>query len=146
MTANPIGTYLGGYLLVQKPMFQTGEIRNYTFIYLIALGFEFIALLWIILMVNETIARKQEMEIEMKIQGIDPNIGDKQIVLKSDMSKEDKEKHPIRLLFDLENIKTMVKTVSKERPNKGRTQLIMNFASLVIIIMAFTGILAIHFS
>ena len=97
--------------------------------------------LWIIIMVNEKIARKQEMDVEMKIRGMKGKIGKEgaKIKLRSDMSREDTKKHPIRLLFDLENIKLMWRTVSKKRPNKVRRQLYLLMISMIVMIMAFSG-------
>lgn len=142
-TASPIGSSLGGYILVQTPVFHTGEIRNYTICFLIALAFEMLAFTWIFFMIDEKVARKQEMKIEMKLQGIGHKVGADgrpvSIKLRSDMSREDKKVHPIRLLFDLRNIKTMVMTVIKNRPNKARTQLIMLLVSMIITFMAFAG-------
>ena len=89
-------------------------------------------------MINEKVARKQEMRIEMKIAGIQGTDGHK-IKLKSDMSREDRDIHPIRLLFDLENVKSMVRTVIKKRENKVRTQLFLLFTTMIIMIMAFSG-------
>ena len=134
----PIGSSLGGYILVQKPVFHTGEIRNYSVCFIIALGFELLALLWIIFMIDEKVARKQEMKIEMKINGIQGTDGHK-IKLKSDISDKDRDIHPIKLLFDLENVRSMVRTVIKKRENKVRTQLFLLFTSMIIMIMAFSG-------
>ena len=109
--------------------------------FIIALVFEVLAFLLIIFMINEKFARKQEMKIEMKINGI---IGknsneSKEIKLKSDMSEKDKTKHPLRLLFDLKNVKSMVKTFVKKRQNKVRAQLFLISASIIILVMAFSG-------
>ena len=94
-------------------------------------------------MINEKVARKQEMKIEMKLQGIRNKVDSDgkpiRVKLRSDMSREDRDKHPIKLLFDLGNIKTMVITVIKKRPNKGRSQLITLLISMIISFMTFSG-------
>ena len=142
-SGGPIGNSLGGYLLVQEPVFHTGEIRNYTLIFIIALVFELLSFCWIFFMVNEKIAREQEMCIKMKLEDLneDMDSDDKlgKVQLTSDMKAEDRDKHPLRLLFDLSNLKAMVTTVIKQRPNKGRLQVITILFSLIITFMTSAG-------
>ena len=140
MKASPIGISLGGFILVQKPLFHTGEIRNFTLCFITALAFEALALVWIVIMVREEVARKQELKIEMKIRGMQRNGGDSSnIKLKSDISAEDEHVHPIKLLFDMENLKSIIRTILKKRPNKARKQLFLLFVFVIIISMVFDG-------
>ncbi|XP_054152845.1 solute carrier family 46 member 3-like [Oppia nitens] len=112
--ASPIGTSLGGYILVQKPLFsQMGELRNTALCFIIAAGLELLALLWIVFMVDESVARKQEI-------------------------------HPLRLLFNFENVKLMVRTCIKKRPNNGRLQVFLIFLSLIIYFMTFQGTVSLN--
>ena len=126
---------------MRKPTFHTGEIRNYTMCFIIALVFEIIAFIMLTFMINEEVARKQEMKIQMKIMGIKGKAGivDSEIKLKTDMSKEDKNIHPIKLLFDLKNAKEMFRTIVKKRPNKGRLQIVLLILSLSIYFAEFIG-------
>ena len=87
-------------------------------------------------MIDEKVARKQEM----KIKGIKGKKGIN-IMLKSDLSKEENNIHPIKQLFDLENIKSMWRTVTKKRPNKGRKQVILLIVSMTIFTSDFLGML-----
>ena len=139
--AYPIGESLGGYVLVRKSMFQSGEIRNYTLVFLIALIFEIIAFLWIMFMINEKVAQKQEEKIKMKIMDMKNRVeSDSEIELKTDMSKEDEKINPIKLLFDLKNIKEMFRTIVKKRPNKGRLQITLLIISISIYVSEFAGL------
>jgi hypothetical protein len=141
LKASPIGSSLGGYILVQNPLFHSGEIRNYTTCFLIALGFEGIAFLWIIFMVNEKLAQKQEKRITMKLKNLKrKEINDeKEEKMKSDKKKEDEKRHPLSLLFDLSNVKEMVKCCIKPRANKVRQQIWLIFITMIVLHMIFTG-------
>ena len=106
--------------------------------YLIALCFDILALLSVIFLINETIARKQELEIKRNIK---ENSGEVEQNNEQDsnnnnddeMSKDDRKTNPIKLLFDLNNIKSMILTIIKKRPNKVRKQLFLLIISLAII-------------
>ncbi len=141
LKASPIGSSLGGYILVQDPLFDSGEIRNYTTCFLIALGFEVIALLWIIFMVNDKLAQKQEKRITIKLKNLKrKEINDeKEEKMKSDKKKEDEKRHPLSLLFDLSNVKEMFNCCIKPRANKVRKQIWLIFLSLVILHMIYSG-------
>ena len=110
--------------------------------FIIALAFEALALVWIVFMVREEVARKQELKIEMKIRGMQKKAGGEassNIKLRSDTLAEDEHVHPLKLLFDLENLKSIIRTVVKKRPNKARKQLFLLFISVVIMSMVFNG-------
>ena len=80
-------------------------------------------------MINEKVAKEQERVIEMKLQELSDKVDNDgkaiRVRLTSDRSNEDKHVHPIRLLFDLANLKSMVNVITKKRFNKGRTQVIL---------------------
>jgi hypothetical protein len=126
---------------VQNPLFHLGEIRNYTTCFLIALGFEVIAFLWIIFMVNDKLAQKQEKRITIKLKNLKPKeINDeKEEKIKSDKKKEDEKRHPLSLLFDLSNVKEMIKCCLKPRANKVRKQIWLIFFTMIIIHMIYSG-------
>ena len=117
-----------------QQLFQLGEIRNYTMCYIIALVFEVLAFLWIAFMIDERVARKQEMQIELKIRENEGQTGvDLQnIKLNTDISEGDKKIHPVKLLFDLDNVKSMLRTIIKNRPNKARIQIFFIVISYAI--------------
>ena len=99
-------------------------------------------------MVNERVARKQELKVEMKIRaqkGVTDSEEDaKNIKLKTDMSQADKDVHPLRLLFDLGNLKAMMRTLTRNRPNKARLQIFLIIISIAIKIGEGTGKFIIH--
>ena len=141
MLGLPIGQSLGGYILVRKPAFNTGEIRNYTICFIICLVTDIIAALWVLLMVSEKFAEKQEAKIEMKLIRINEKLGNQgsKIKLRSQISKQDEHIHPMKLLFDLENVKSMIKTITKKRLNKGRIQIWFMIISMAIIVGEYSG-------
>ena len=131
LIAYPIGQALGGYLLVRKPTFHTGAIRNYTMCFIFAFVIDLLAMAWLLIMVNEKVAKKHEMEIQNKLNRIkDTNTEEGE----NSMVRSDKDIHPIKLLFDFENIKAMIKTITRKRINKGRIQIIFCIITMAIII------------
>ena len=131
-----IGQSLGGYLLVQKPIFKHGEIRNYTICFIIALVVEVLAFIWVWLMIDNRVDRKRQMNLELKIKGTNGT----DIKPKTDTNDKDRDIHPIRLLFDFGNLKSMIRTVIKKRPNRARMQILLIFLSITIYILSLTGI------
>ena len=61
------------------------------------------------------------------------------IKLISQMSKQEEHIHPMKLLFDFANVKSMVKTVIKKRTNKGRIQIWLMIISMATIIGEYSG-------
>lgn len=91
-----------------------------------------IVLLWVIFMVNERIARQQQKEVESKLQ---EQCGDDvaKSLVTSTTGEQENNVHPLKLLFNLENAKSMIRIVLKKRPNKGRKQILLVILSLAII-------------
>jgi hypothetical protein len=91
-------------------------------------------------MVNEKKAQKQTKKMEMKLRGI--KVSENKDKLKDELKREKKQekiKHPLKLLFDLSNIKDMVKCCLKHRPNRVRTQIWLIFGAMIIIITSHNG-------
>ena len=92
-------------------------------------------------MVNEKFAEEQEAKIEMKIIQLNEKSGNpgEKIKLRSQISKQEEHVHPMKLLFDLANIKSMVKTVTKKRINKGRLQIWLMIISMATFLGEWAG-------
>lgn len=113
-------------------MFLTGQTRNYTIIYIISFAIDVVCLLWVIVMVNERIAQQQQNVVEVKLQEQCKNdIANTPTSNNTDQS--DRKIHPLKLLFNLENAKSMWLIISKKRPNKGRKQILLAILSLSIL-------------
>ena len=122
-----IGSALGGILLKTKPIFNTGELMNYSLCFIIAIVLKILALIWAIVMIDERIAQKQQEKIEMKMKkSQNSQKGESQASQSNNIDKNNqntKSKHPIKMLCDLSNIKDMFLCCIKQRPNKVRTQI-----------------------
>lgn len=89
-------------------------------------------------MINERKAKRQTKKMEMKLRGI--KVSENKDKLKEELEKSTEENiHPLKMLFDLTNVKDMVKCCLKSRPNKLRTQIWLLFVSMIIILMAHNG-------
>lgn len=133
ITALPIGYALAGYIVVKSPAFFTGQTHNYIVIYIISLAIEVAALLWLIFMVNERIALKHQKVVEVKLQERCKND-----VTDSDTGRKithqtDGNVHPLKMLFNLENARSMMRTLFKRRPNKGKKQILLAILALSIL-------------
>ena len=117
-------------------------MRNYSICYIIAIIINAIASLWFLFFVNEGNAEKRQKIIENKIN--ENKVITRKNSQNSDISSkrniDDKTVHPLKLLFDFENIRSMIRVCFKQRPNKGRTQLLIIFSSMIIIFMDFSGL------
>lgn len=83
-------------------------------------------------MVNERIAQQQQKVVEVKLQEQCKNdIANTSTSNNTDQS--DRKVHPLKLLFNLENAKSMWLIISKKRPNKGRKQILLAVLSLSIL-------------
>ena len=125
--ASTIGSALSGKLLKTKPMFNSGELMNYSLCFIIAIVLKILSLIWAIVMIDERIAKKQQGKVEMKmIKSQDSLYEESQANQsnKNDRNNENtKPKHPLKMLCDLSNIKDMFLCCVKPRPNRVRTQI-----------------------
>jgi hypothetical protein len=87
--------------------------------------------LWVVFMLREKAVR----QLELKAAGVGGTGDD----LKPDINVEDRDIHPLRLLFDLENVKSMFRTVFKRRANRVRLQLSLLILSVFIFMMHVEG-------
>ena len=123
-------------MLVQTPIFKHGEIRNYTICFIIALVVEVLCCLWVWLIIDNKADRERQMKFELKIKGTDGT----NVNPNSDKSREDRDIHPIRLLLDFGNLKSMIRTVIKKRSNRARMQILLIFFCIMVYILSITGI------
>ena len=122
---------------MQKSYFKHDEIRNYTICFIVALVVEVLAFIWVWLMIDNRVDTNGELNV--KNNGI--NKKDKtDNKIKADVSREDRDIHPFRLLLDFENIKSMIRTLIKKRPNKVRTQILFIYLSITIFVITITCI------
>ena len=132
-SALPIGQSVGGFLLVQKPLFHTGEIRNFTVVFIVDMVILLLAFLWLVFMLSERNVRELELEISKHSEkGTAAEI-------KTNTNRDDPDIHPIKLLFDFENVKSMFRTVLKKRAKRVRLQLLLIILSLFIFLIHVMG-------
>ena len=124
---------------MQNSYFNNGEIRNYTICFVVALVVEVLAFIWVWLTIDNRVDTKLESNAETKNTIINENER-KDCKQNPDISREDRDIHPIRLLFDLENVKSMVRTVIKKRPNRARMQILLSYLCITIFVTNLNGI------
>ena len=137
----PIGTVISGKLLTLNPLFNTEQLHNNAFIFLIATIVSFLSLIWACFMINEQKDRqefydkfssdKDQNRLSIISQNSKQQNGDS---VKNDMGnnyKEFENVNPIKLLFDFKNVIEMVKTCTKKRTNYIRLQIWLLFLSMI---------------
>ncbi len=84
-------------------------------------------------MINEKVAQKHELKAQInEAVNATKDRDEPEIKPNSCISNEDKNINPLKLLFDLENVKSMLRMMFKKRPNKARPQLILLNLCLVV--------------
>ena len=102
-----------------RPVFGAELLHNYCLLYAINSCAAFVSFVWALVMIDE----RKDM-IGFYTQLGDDN--DRKTLNKNLKLMDNREtKHPLRLLFDLNNIRQMVGTYVKKRPNRVRPQLVL---------------------
>ena len=115
----PTATLLSGVLIEMRPVFGTQLLHNYCLLYAINSCASLASFVWALVMVDE----RQDMISFYTKLGDDND----RKTLKTNLDSMDnrEKKHPLLLLFDLNNIRQMVNTYVKKRPNRVRPQLVL---------------------
>ncbi|CAG2105249.1 unnamed protein product [Medioppia subpectinata] len=130
--AQPLGTYIGGLVLNTQPFFTAGQLHNYSGVFAL-MGFVYaFALLWTIYMVDEEKAIRDW-------EGRYSTHCDKVIELKMAKFTDNQHNSPIRLLFDVNNVKSMAMSCVKRRPNSVRLQIWCLFVSMACYLLQTIG-------
>jgi len=85
-------------------------------------------------MVKERIAQQQQKVVEVQLQEqCKSDVVKTPAAADVTQTEADRNVHPLKLLFNLENARSMHRIVLKERPNKGRKQILLAILSLSIL-------------
>ena len=95
-------------------------------------------LFWTIFFIDE---EKDSIEFEKRFGQTDVDSDDKQSTVRDKLKRFDQYKgtHPIKLLFDMNNVKDMFRTCFKKRPEKARLQLWLLFLSTACYLLTHVG-------
>lgn len=105
---------------------------------MISLAIEAAALLWLIFMVDERIAQEHQKVVEIKLR--ERCKSDAADISKRVTDQSHQNVHPLKLLLNLENARSMLRTLFRNRPNKGRTQILLAVLSMSILFSEQIGI------
>lgn len=149
-----MATFIGGNLLMLKTPFVGHEPRNFTALFLICCACSILMLLNAWLLVDEP---KDKRLFKEFFPAPEENSGDDKVVVEGDgpkkvvtmVSKEEekkspknvekKEERPLRILFDLNNMKDMFRTFVKPRPYHVRLHLILIIFASMTVLLAYIG-------
>ena len=144
-----MGTVISGKLLTLNPLFNSEQLHNYAFIFLIATITSFLSLIWACLMINEQKDRQQfydkfssdknQNRLSVISQSSKQQNGGSVKIDVGNNYKEFENVNPIKLLFDIKNVVEMIKTCTKKRTNYIRLQIWLLFLSMVTYILSREG-------
>ncbi|XP_054156950.1 thymic stromal cotransporter homolog, partial [Oppia nitens] len=140
--AGILGTYVGGKIIASSPMLNGGQLHNYTAISLLSGGLYTIALLWTIFMINERRDQKRFYKLFAKESEQLSNNDEGRALLSEDGHHRDNHRrrvHPIKSLFNINNIKEMLITCCKPRRHYVRLQIWLLILSMAILVLAYMG-------
>lgn len=143
-----VATLLGGKILVLPPFLGNGQLHNYLTIFLIASLVSFSSIIWVVYMINQEKEKvkfyaafgpkQQDVELQnMTVTSQNGKVNDNQINEK--IKNEEKQKNPIQMLFDLNNVVEMFTTCLKKRDNHVRAQIWLLFLSMIIYLLSHSG-------
>ncbi|CAG2104672.1 unnamed protein product, partial [Medioppia subpectinata] len=142
VSAMPLGTYVGGIVLNTPSMFSSGQIHNYSGVYLIMGIANALILLWVIYRVDEE-KDLREWERVFGTTGADGADTSKEsaerLERKLKRYEDNKHIHPIRLLFNMKNVKEMLITCCERRPNHVRLQIWLLFIGMACFLLSYVG-------
>ena len=105
-------------------------MRNYSLLFIIAAGTSFVGFVWVLFFLNE---KKDRARFYARYRTSE----NASIEPKDD--KHDHITHPLKLLFNLENVREIFRTCLKKRDNYVRTQIWLLTLSMAIYIISHIG-------
>ena len=154
LTATPLGSIIGAYVLDLKPLGDNRQLHNYSGVFLLSLCGFLLAVIWSIFTINE----KKDLQKINLYKTEDNNLPEKnseqkvnnQITTQTPMmsttdsteiviKRYSDTKSALLGIFDLSNLKDIWGTISRKRENKGRIQLWVLLFAMVFILLVCTG-------
>ncbi|CAG2167426.1 unnamed protein product [Oppiella nova] len=118
--AQPLGVYTSGKLINNTPLGGNGQLHNYGLIFSISSFGAFVAFLWAVFVINQENDKNLFRQHFGDCKGLlDHQNGDQS----SEYNANTEYIHPLRLLFNINNVREIAITFAKKRPNYVRAQI-----------------------
>ncbi|CAG2118473.1 unnamed protein product, partial [Medioppia subpectinata] len=140
--AVPLGIYMGGLVLNTGTVFTGADhLYNYSGVFAIIAATYLLALLWTVYMVDEENDIKQWIHLFSKGSDTESGPDIQQTFIKNKLQtfEANKDKNPLKLLLNVNNVKQMFATCVKRRPNYVRLQIWLLFLSMACCLIAHIG-------
>ncbi len=124
--AIPLGSALSGKLLMMSPIGGNGQLHNYAFIFTMSTIGLLITFLWVIFVINE---RRDKKMFDFEFG--DENNLNQELDSEKTSEKNTKKVNPLKLLFNFNNVKDIVRTCIKKRDNRVRLQMWLIFFTML---------------
>ncbi len=124
-----MGTYIGGQLLGNGYLRPSGQLYNYVTVFTISIIGLITAFFWVLFVINE---KKSDYNENRRLINSDEE------QFKSDVEKSEEQiqeissddKLAMLRVFDFDNVKEVLRTCFKSRPNRGRAQIWLLYLSM----------------
>ncbi|CAG2170532.1 unnamed protein product, partial [Oppiella nova] len=140
LLAQALGIYASAHILNSDPMFNGGQLHNYSGVFTISGVVIVFALIWSIFMVDK---ERDIREWEFRFGSVSDSVDGKSVAhrvnakLRHFLSHE--FIHPLKLLFNIKNGHKMLMSLVKRRDNYVRFQILLLFLSVISYISSNLG-------
>ena len=121
LTVQPLGVFFSGQLINLYPVGGNGQLHNYGLIFFISSCLAFIAFLWAVFMIdqqNDKMLFREHFPEAIPIMR-QQSLKEEEIEVETNYHKI----HPLRLLFNIKNVKEIVMTCIKKRDGYVRAEI-----------------------
>ncbi|CAG2105176.1 unnamed protein product [Medioppia subpectinata] len=125
--AQPLGVYTSGKLITCTPLGGNGQLHNYGLIFAISSLGAFAAFLWAVFAINQETDRQL---FRHHFGDCRPLLADRTAEQSAQFAANTEYIHPLRLLFNVNNVREIAQTLTKRRPNYVRAQIWLVIAGM----------------
>ncbi|XP_054157505.1 proton-coupled folate transporter-like [Oppia nitens] len=140
--AQPLGSFIAGAVLNTDSLFTRGQLQNYSGVFAIVGITSCFQLLWTIYMIDEKKdIRDWEYKFGINAVNNDNLMDTPELRVQNKMKSFDQHKHvhPLKLLFNFNNVREMFHTCFKTRENHVRIQIWLLFLSMCFYLLSHLG-------
>ncbi len=138
-----MGTFVGGQILGDGHNDTERQLYNYVAVFIVSVCAQLGALFWVLFVINEKKNKLSEVSIVRRevfeASSTDSINSDVIIEQPADRLRITKFLEHLKQLFDLNNVRDILHTCIKPRPNKARAQIWLLFLSIFCVLLSYMG-------
>ncbi len=138
-----MGTFVGGQILGDGRKDTERQLYNYISVFIVSVCLQLGALFWVLFVINEKKNKLSEVSIVRRevfeASSAESINSDVIIEQPEDRLRIAKFLEHLKQLFDLNNVRDILYTCIKPRPNNARAQIWLLFLSIVCVLLSYLG-------